>query len=106
MDSAAGLHANLCQAIADPTRIELLYALDKKPCHVNELAEQLALPQATTSRHLKILREQGIVTTLREGPFVIYTLRYQRIIQALDIMRSIKLDIIQNEHDLINERSE
>jgi len=106
MSQANNLHANLCQAIADPTRISILYALDKKPCHVNELADQLTLPQATISRHLKVLREQGVVHTRREGSFVIYTLGYQRIIKALDIMRSIKLDIIQNEHDIIHDRSE
>ncbi len=102
MREVTDLHASLCQAIAEPTRISILYALDKKPCHVNELAEQLGIPQATISRHLKTLREQAIVNTQREGSFVIYTLGYQRIIKALDIMRSIKEDMIQNEHDLIH----
>ncbi|MBT3228404.1 MAG: winged helix-turn-helix transcriptional regulator [Candidatus Marinimicrobia bacterium] len=103
MREATDLHASLCQAIADPTRISILYALNEKPCRVNELVTQLQSPQATISRHLKILREQAIVETHREGSFVTYSLGYQRIIQALDIMRSIKLDIVRKEHDLIHE---
>mgnify|MGYP002640047215 CR=1 FL=1 len=103
MREATDLHASLCQAIADPTRISILYELHEKPCRVNELVQQLNLPQATISRHLKVLREQSIVETSREGSFVTYTLGYQRIIQALEIMRSIKSDIIKKEHDLIHE---
>ncbi len=102
MREATDLHANLCQAIAEPTRISILYALNEKPCHVNELVDQLKTPQTTISRHLKILREQSIVETQREGSFVFYSLGYQRIIQALDIMKSIKLDIVRKEHDLIH----
>jgi len=103
MKEATDLHASLCQAIAEPTRISILYALNEKPHRVNDLVEVLDLPQATISRHLKILREQSIVKTKRDGVFITYSLGYQRIIQALDIMKSIKLDIITKEHVLINE---
>ena len=103
MKEATDLHASLCQAIAEPTRISILYALNDRPYRVNELVELLGLPQATISRHLKILREQSIVKTQREGSSITYSLGYQRIIQALDIMKSIKLDIINNEHVLIHE---
>jgi len=103
MREATDLHAGICQAIAEPTRISILYALNEKPCHVNELVTQLQIPQATISRHLKVLREQSIVETRREGAFITYSLGYQRIIKALDIMRSIKLDIVRKDHDLIHE---
>jgi ArsR family transcriptional regulator len=103
MREAKDLHASLCQAIAEPTRISLLYALNEQPYRVNELVDLLGLPQTTVSRHLKVLREQSIVKTERVGNSVIYSLAYQRIIQALDIMKSIKLDIINKEHVLIHE---
>jgi len=103
MREATDLHASLCQAIAEPTRISVLYALNERPYRVNELVDLLGLPQTTISRHLKILREQSIVRTERVGTSVTYILAYKRIIQALDIMKSIKLDIINKEHVLIHE---
>ena len=65
------LHANLCQALADPTRILILYALAESPRHVTGLAELLDVPQPTVSRHLKVLRERRLVfdrTRRRQRP--------------------------------------
>ena len=83
------LHATICQAIADPNRIALLYELGSGPRHVNELVEALDLPQATVSRHLKILRDRALVTTERDGAYIYYELAYPQVLQALDIMRGV-----------------
>jgi ArsR family transcriptional regulator len=83
------MHATLCQAIADPTRIALLYELGEGPKHVSQLVEGLNLPQATVSRHLKILRDRSLVTTRRDGLYVHYELADPRVLQALDTMRAI-----------------
>jgi len=95
------MHAMLCQAIAAPIRIALLYELSDGVRHVNELVDALQLPQATVSRHLKILRESSLVKTHRDGPFIYYELTDPRVIEALDIMRHIKIDIISHEHNLM-----
>jgi ArsR family transcriptional regulator len=94
------MHANLCQAIADPTRIALLYELGESPKHVNQLVESLALPQATVSRHLKILRDRRLVTTRREGPYIYYRLAEPRVLEALEIMRHILGDVLTRHHSL------
>ncbi|HIE25573.1 MAG TPA: ArsR family transcriptional regulator [Anaerolineales bacterium] len=86
------LHAGICTGLADPTRILMLYALVDAPRNVNDLAETLELPQPTTSRHLKILREQGLVIGEREGLYVYYRLADERIIEALDLLRAILND--------------
>ncbi len=94
------MHATLCKAIADPTRIALLYELGESPKHVNQLVEALKLPQATVSRHLKMLRERSMVYTRREGSYVFYTLADQRILDALDLMRAVKTDILNRHRSL------
>jgi ArsR family transcriptional regulator len=83
------LHADICSALADPTRILILYTLSEKPCSVGELAEALKLSQPAASRHLNLLRERGLVTARREGQSVINTLTDARIIQALDLLRAV-----------------
>jgi DNA-binding transcriptional ArsR family regulator len=40
------------QALADPKRIQILYALDGHLRHVSGLGEDLNIPQPTVSRHL------------------------------------------------------
>jgi DNA-binding transcriptional ArsR family regulator len=86
------LHAQMCQGLADPTRILILYLLADSPRYVTELAEMLDVSQPTVSRHLKILRERGLVTATREGNTVHYALRDRRIVQALDLLRAVMAD--------------
>ena len=88
------LHAQVCQGLADPTRILILYLLADSPRHVTELAEVLGVKQPTVSHHLKVLRDRGLVTATREGNTVRYTLRDRRIIQALDLLRAVMADIL------------
>ncbi len=83
------LHAQICQALADPTRIMLLYSLAERPKNVGELAEELKLSQPNVSRHLKVLRERGMAIATREGANVVYSLADQRVIRALDLMRQV-----------------
>jgi ArsR family transcriptional regulator len=99
----AQLHAHLCSALADPTRLLLLYVLADQPCNVTELTQKLELPQPTISRHLKVLRESGLVKASRRGALVQYELTDHRVIEALDILRSILRDRIRSRADLINE---
>jgi DNA-binding transcriptional ArsR family regulator len=97
------LHANFCSALADSTRLILLYTLAEQPCNVTELTRALNLPQPTISRHLKILRERGLVTANRQGNSVQYTLADGRVIQALDTLRAIMRERVQFHASLIGE---
>lgn len=97
------LHADLCSALADPNRLILLYALSDQPHNVTELTQELNVPQPTVSRHLKVLREGGLVKATRQGTSVQYELTDQRVIEALDLLRSILRDRIQHRASLIVE---
>ena len=94
------LHAHVCQALADPKRILILYALAEKPRYVSELADRLDIPQPTVSRHLKVLRERSLVTAEREGAAVYYSLTDKRIVEALDLLRAVLADILAQQAQL------
>lgn len=100
------LHAGLCSALADPWRILLLYTLHESPYTVNDLAARLGLSQPTTSRHLKILREQGLVRATRQGANVEYSLVDDRLIQALDLLREVLRDRLQYNARLLESSEE
>ncbi len=94
------LHADFCSALADSTRLILLYALSEGPRNVTELTQDLAQPQPTISRHLKNLRDRGLVIATRQGMMVQYALADHRVIDALDILRSIMRDSLQKRANL------
>lgn len=97
------LEADLCFALADPSRILILYALDEQPRNVTELASDLSITQPTTSRHLKILRERGLVHTERQGAIITYHLSDRRLIEALDLLRSVLRDRLVHHASLMEE---
>jgi ArsR family transcriptional regulator len=99
----AVLHAELCSALAEPTRLLLLYMLAEGPCNVTELTSKLAIPQPSISRHLKVLRDGGLVRTTRQGASMLYELTDRRVIEALDLLRGVLRDRIQRSADLIEE---
>jgi ArsR family transcriptional regulator len=99
----AQLHAELCSALADPTRLIIIYALAEQAVTVNELSQKLGIPQPNVSRHLKVLRKGGLVRATRQGMSVQYNITDQRVIQALDLLRAVLRDRIQHNVNLIDE---
>lgn len=96
------LHSSLCAGLADPKRILILYALSEKSRNVSELTETLGLPQPTVSRHLKMLRDRGMVLARRDGQSVYYDIADQRVIEALDILRAVLADMLRSQATLAN----
>lgn len=96
------LHADFCSALVDPTRMLILYILDERPRNVTELTRELNVPQPSVSRHLKILRDRGVVLASRQGAMVVYSLADHRIIEALDILRTIMRERVQFQASLVN----
>ena len=97
------LHADICSALADPTRILALYLLAEHPYTVNELTSRLGVSQPTASRHLKILRDRGLVQATRHGQAVEYSLRDARLIDALDTLRAVLRESISYRASLMVE---
>ncbi len=91
------LHAQVCSGLADPNRILIIYTLKDGPQCVNDIANMMELPQPTISRHLKVLRERGIVRAERDGQAIIYSLADTRYIQALDLLRSALADQLSDQ---------
>ncbi len=91
------LHAQVCSGLADSNRILIIYSLAEGPRNVTEISSAVELPQPTVSRHLKILRERGIVRAEREGQTINYHLSDTRIIQALDLLRATLADQLREQ---------
>jgi len=62
-------------ALADPTRREILRLLLEEPRSVGELAAALDANQPSTSKHLRVLREAGLVHVHPDAQRRVYALR-------------------------------
>lgn len=81
------LHARLCQALADPKRLLLIYELSDGPRTVGDLCTTLGISQSNVSQHLAILRDRGVVVATRSGSRVVYRLKGDKVVRALDLLR-------------------
>ena len=97
------LEANFCYAFVDPMRILILYTLGKRPHNVTELTQHLQTNQPKVSRHLKVLRDLGMVRITRQGTTVIYELADYRLIEVLDILRGVLRDSVTDKASLFAE---
>lgn len=64
----------LFKVLGDENRLRILQALEEGERSVSEILERTRLQQTLASFHLRTLREAGVVTTERKGPFVFYRL--------------------------------
>jgi len=96
------LEAELCNAFIDATRLQILYALSEQPHNVTQLTNELGIPQSRTSRHLKILRDHGLVRTTRQGVTITYELCDGRLIDALNILRDVLRDQLSHKANLVS----
>ena len=76
----------LFQALADPCRIRILrlLAVTRDECCLCELVDSLLEPEYKVSRHLKFLKQAGVLTMEREGRFV-----YHRLVVAPRFMSAL-----------------
>lgn len=61
-------------ALADPTRREILQLLKGRPYTAGEIADQFSLAPATVSHHLSVLKASRLVTVTRRAQTLIYSL--------------------------------
>jgi len=98
MELMNGTHAlteyrvNLLKALANPVRLEIIEFLrDGEKC-VCEIIPALEKAQSTTSKHLDILYEAGILDRRIDGKRTLYRIKNPEIFRLLEILDKLILD--------------
>jgi DNA-binding transcriptional ArsR family regulator len=94
----------LLLTVAEPTRLRILNCLAAAPLFVSDLQGILEAPQPTVSRHLRILRDAGLVRDTPIAQFVLYRLRGGND-ASMRLLRSI-LEAVLHDESLRRERGE
>ncbi|HMT51745.1 MAG TPA: autorepressor SdpR family transcription factor [Saprospiraceae bacterium] len=64
----------LFKALNDPIRRDILDLLKDKDMSAGDIAEHFNIGKPTISHHLDLLRQAGLVTSAKQGQFIIYSI--------------------------------
>lgn len=78
-DDHVGLIVEVFRMLADPTRVQVLWALVDRELSVNELAEFVGKPAPSVSQHLAKLRMARLVRTRRAGTTIHYSIENEHV---------------------------
>ncbi|MFH1335380.1 MAG: metalloregulator ArsR/SmtB family transcription factor [Candidatus Zixiibacteriota bacterium] len=80
------LESSYLKAIAQPTRLKILYFLrDGEKCQC-EIIPKMKEDQSNISRHLTHMRDLGILESRREGVSIYYKIKDERIFSLLSLV--------------------
>lgn len=84
--------ANMLKAIAHPMRIAILGLLeDGGKLTVSEIHQKLGIEQSSTSHHLGILKDKGVLCSKREGKNTFYSLRHENFAKIIECVGNCPL---------------
>ncbi|MGE7132847.1 ArsR/SmtB family transcription factor [Lysinibacillus xylanilyticus] len=97
-----GVNITILNALSESNRMNIVELLRQGPLTVGEIADQLGLRQPQTSKHLKVLSDNGIVEVQAEANRRIYKLRPEPF-QALDSWIQSFQSVMEERFDNLDE---
>ena len=80
------------QTLSDYNRLVMIQFICEKERSVGEIVKETKLSQPLVSHHLRVLKENGILETKRNGPFIFYYIRDKKILDAINLFLEIFKD--------------
>ncbi len=83
------LQADICKALANPVRLEILHCIGNREVSFGELQRAVDVSKSNLSQHLAVLRKNRVVTDRREGQRTFYRLTYPEIETACRAVQQV-----------------
>ena len=83
---AAGQAVSALKVLANEDRLLLLCQLSQGEMCVGDLEQALGIRQPTLSQQLGVLRNEGVVSTRREGKNIFYNVADARLLKVLELL--------------------
>jgi DNA-binding transcriptional ArsR family regulator len=80
----------LFKALNDPIRRDILDLLKDKDMSAGDIADHFNIGKPTISHHLDLLRQAGLVTSAKQGQFIIYSISTTVLDEMLQWIYNIK----------------
>jgi DNA-binding transcriptional ArsR family regulator len=101
--NSLGLVADVFKSLGEPSRLHILCTLRTGPKNVTEIMQLTGLGQANTSKHLKLLTQQNLVSRRQEGVCVYYEVASPRIFELCSIVCQLISEQIQQQKQQLAE---
>ncbi len=95
------LQSEVCKTLANPKRLEIIYALKDGERPAGELVRRLGISKANVSQHLGVLKACGVVRSRREGVNIYYSIANPKIIKACMLMREVLIEQLKEKQSLL-----
>jgi rhodanese-related sulfurtransferase/biotin operon repressor len=95
------LHAQVCQVLSHPKRLEILDLLSEGEKSLEELAQAMGVSKANVSQHLALMRQRNLVSARREGLRTYYRIANPKLLRAWEVMREVALEQLEAIEDLM-----
>ncbi|WP_327088701.1 metalloregulator ArsR/SmtB family transcription factor [Nonomuraea sp. NBC_01738] len=95
--------ADFFRTLGHPARIRVLELLQEGPLPVRDLLAQIDIEASSLSQQLAVLRRAGIVSAIREGSTVVYSLATPELNDLLLVTRRILTDMLSDQGELLAE---
>ncbi len=95
------LHANICKALANPIRIEIIDILNDKEMMFSDLQNETGVLKSNLSQHLSMMVSSGILTQRKEGLNAYFKLSTDKIAIACRMMREVLIENIKKQSEMV-----
>lgn len=99
------LQARLCQVLASPKRLEILYTLKDAELTAGDLARAVDVTMPNLSQHLSLMKQHGLVESRKEGLNMYYRLSSEHIMDVCDAVRRVLAEQLARQSVLLDQVS-
>ncbi|MGE5676109.1 MAG: ArsR/SmtB family transcription factor [Mycobacterium leprae] len=97
------LQARLCQVLASPKRLEILYTLKDMELTAGELARAVDVTMPNLSQHLSLMKQHGLVESRKEGLNMYYHVSSEHIMAVCNAVRQVLTEQLSRQSVLLDQ---
>ena len=90
-DLVADKISAIFKALSHPIRVKIVFALKGGPLCVSDIMKITETEQSNTSQHLNILKDEGIVTSKRDGLKAMYQLKDVSVVDLMNTAEYMRM---------------
>ena len=79
---------DLLKVISEPARLKIILALNEGELCVNHIVEAVNGNQSAVSHQLRILKDNKVIKSYRQGQSIVYSLMDEHIMQIINLVKT------------------
>jgi DNA-binding transcriptional ArsR family regulator len=78
--------------LSDYNRLRIIHCIRDKECSVGEIVKATQLSQPLVSHHLKVMKKYDLLGTMRNGLYIFYYIKSEKLLYAINLFYEIMKD--------------